>query len=95
MSKVILTVDDSASVRHLLEASLSGVGYEVVVAGDGLEGLAMLEQVNVDLIISDVNMPNMDGLSFIKEVRKNDKTKFTPIMMLTTERSREQLEEAK
>ncbi len=95
MTKVILTVDDSATVISVLEAALTEVGYEVVSASDGIEGLNKLSELSVDLIISDVNMPNMDGLTFVKEIRQRDDTKFTPIMMLTTERGKAEVQQAK
>ncbi len=95
MHKIILTVDDSATVLSVLEAALSEAGYEVVAAADGVEGLDRLNEVSVDLIISDVNMPNMDGLTFVKEVRQRADTKFTPIMMLTTERGKAEVQQAK
>lgn len=88
MAKTILIVDDSASLRRVVEIALTGAGYEVIDAGDGkdaLNKLAKLGGKKVHLIISDVNMPNMNGIEFVKEVKKDSAYKFTPIIMLTTE----------
>ncbi|MDH5182908.1 MAG: response regulator [Gammaproteobacteria bacterium] len=85
MSKTILIVDDSASLRQVVAIALKGAGYDVIEAGDGLEGLAQLDGRKIHLIISDVNMPNMDGITMVTEVKKNANYKFTPIIMLTTE----------
>lgn len=92
MSKTILIVDDSVSLRQVVAIALSGAGYEVIEAGDGLEGLALLDGRKIHLIISDVNMPNMDGITMVTEVKKNPNYKFTPIIMLTTE-SQDQMKE--
>ncbi|MGF1648038.1 MAG: response regulator [Kineosporiaceae bacterium] len=85
MSKTILIVDDSASVRQVVGLTLRGAGYDVVEGVDGRDGLTKLDGRKVHLIVSDVNMPNMDGLTFVREVRKLPAYRFTPIMMLTTE----------
>ncbi|MBX9869551.1 MAG: response regulator [Burkholderiaceae bacterium] len=85
MSKTILVVDDSASVRQVVGLALRGAGYAVIEACDGADGLAKLTGQRVHLIISDVNMPNMDGITFVQEVKKMSMYKFTPIIMLTTE----------
>lgn len=85
MSKTILIVDDSASVRQVVKIALTGAGYDVIEGVDGLDALSKLTGQKVHLIISDVNMPNMDGISFVKEVKKLAAYKFTPIIMLTTE----------
>jgi two-component system chemotaxis response regulator CheY len=85
MGKTILVVDDSASLRQVVNLTLAGAGYEVIEACDGKDALAKLDGKKVHLIISDVNMPNMDGLSLLKEVKKHPSYKFTPIIMLTTE----------
>ena len=87
MSKIILVVDDSASVRQVVGMTLRGAGYTVVEAGDGQEALNKLDGQKINLVISDVNMPNMDGISFLKEMKKNPNYKFTPVIMLTTEGS--------
>lgn len=85
MAKTILVVDDSASVRQVVSIALKGAGYEVIEGIDGKDALSKLKGQKVHLIISDVNMPNMDGIAFVKEVKKLDAYKFTPVIMLTTE----------
>lgn len=85
MSKTILIVDDSASVRQVVSMTLKASGHQVLEASDGLEGLKLLNEKKVNLIISDVNMPNMDGITFVKEVKANPGHQFTPVLMLTTE----------
>ena len=81
----ILVVDDSDTLRKVVSIALNGAGYEVVEACDGKDALTKLNGDKINLIISDVNMPNMDGISFVKEVKKLPAYKFTPIIMLTTE----------
>lgn len=83
--KKILTVDDSASMRAMVVFTLRGEGYEVVEAVNGKEGLDAANADLFDLIISDVNMPIMNGIEFVSNVRKEEKYRFTPILMLTTE----------
>jgi len=85
MDKTVLIVDDSASLRQLVSMTLSGAGFEVLEAQDGQDGLARLDGRKVHLIISDVNMPRMDGLTFLRELKKLANYKFTPVIMLTTE----------
>ncbi len=85
MGKTIMVVDDSASVRQVVGIALRGAGYEVLEGVDGKDALTKLTGQKVHLIISDVNMPNMDGITFVKEVKKLPAYKFTPIIMLTTE----------
>ena len=85
MSKTILVVDDSASLRQVVSLTLSGAGYTVIEACDGKDALSKANGQKIHLIISDVNMPNMDGLTFLREVKKNPAYKFTPVIMLTTE----------
>jgi two-component system chemotaxis response regulator CheY len=85
VSKTILVVDDSASVRQVVGLTLRGAGYDVVEGIDGRDALTKLDGRKIHLIVSDVNMPNMDGLTFVREVRKLPAYRFTPIMMLTTE----------
>ena len=81
----ILAVDDSASMRQMVSFTLKGAGYDVVEASDGVEALDFAKTGPVDLVISDVNMPNMDGISLIKHLRTLPSYKYTPILMLTTE----------
>ena len=85
MGKTILVVDDSASVRQVVGIALKGAGYDVIEGCDGVDALAKLDGRKVHLIISDVNMPRMDGITFVKETKKLAAYKFTPIIMLTTE----------
>ena len=85
MSKTILIVDDSASLRQVVSIALKGAGYDTIEACDGKDALTKLNGGKIHLIISDVNMPNMDGISFLKEVKKHPSYKFTPVIMLTTE----------
>ncbi len=85
MSKTIMTVDDSASVRQMVSFTLKGAGYEVVEAVDGKDALTKLNSAQVQMIITDLNMPNLDGIGLMKEVRANPSYKFVPIIMLTTE----------
>ncbi len=86
MSKHILIVDDSKTVRNLVAFIMKKEGFKVTVAEDGLDGLEKLYSApNVDLIISDVNMPRMDGFSFIKTVREQQAYRDTPIVILSTE----------
>jgi len=85
MAITILVVDDSWSVRQLVSLTLRSAGYEVIEAIDGADALSKLTGQEIHLIICDVNMPNMDGISFVKEVKKLDNYKFTPVIMLTTE----------
>ncbi|HEV2702301.1 MAG TPA: response regulator [Steroidobacteraceae bacterium] len=85
MGKRILIVDDSSSMRTVAGIALRGAGYEVLEAGNGQEGLAKLDGERFHLIISDVNMPVMDGIEFLKEVKRHPQYRFTPVIMLTTE----------
>lgn len=86
----MLVVDDSASLRQVVSIALKGAGYEVLEACDGVDGLAKLAAgTKVHLIISDVNMPNMDGITFVKELKQKPEYKFTPVIMLTTEAEEE------
>jgi len=84
MAKKILFVDDSKSMRQVVGIALKKAGYDVETAGDGQEGVTKLDQ-RYHAIISDVNMPIMNGIEFIKEIKQNATNKFTPIIMLTTE----------
>ncbi|MBB4097614.1 response regulator [Sphingomonas kyeonggiensis] len=85
MTASILTVDDSPSLRMAIRIALTGAGYAVTEAGDGVEGLAAANAAKFDLIITDLNMPNMDGLTMIRELRKDPAQCGTPIIFLTTE----------
>jgi two-component system, chemotaxis family, chemotaxis protein CheY len=85
MTASILTVDDSPSLRMAIRIALTGAGYAVTEAGDGVEGLNKAKGSRFDLIITDLNMPNMDGLTMIRELRKDPAQCGTPILFLTTE----------
>ena len=85
MAKTILIVDDSASLRQVVSIALKSAGYDVMVGVDGKDALTKLTGQKVHLIVSDVNMPNMDGITLVKEVKQKADYKFTPIIMLTTE----------
>lgn len=87
MAKVVLTVDDSASIRQMVAFTLKSAGYEVVEAVDGEDGLTKARGRNADLVLTDQNMPKMDGLSLIKILRDLPQYRSTPILMLTTESS--------
>lgn len=89
MSKSILIVDDSETVRQALILALGNAGYQVFEAEDGFDALDKLSGAPVDMLITDLNMPNMDGLELIKKVRAEGHYRFTPIVMLTTESSEE------
>ncbi len=91
----ILAVDDSASMRQMVSFTLKGAGHEVMEASDGAEALNLAKQNTVDLVISDVNMPNMDGITLVTELRQLSNYKFTPILMLTTESSGDKKSEGK
>jgi two-component system chemotaxis response regulator CheY len=95
MAKKILLVDDSESIRQVAGIALRGAGYDVVEACDGADALRKLAGERVHLIVSDVNMPNMDGISFVKAVKANPNHKFTPIIMLTTESGQDKKEEGR
>ncbi len=95
MSASILAVDDSASMRQMVSFTLKGAGYDVVEAADGVEALNIAKTRSVNLVITDVNMPNMDGISLIKELRSLPSYKFTPLLMLTTESGAEKKQQGK
>ena len=97
MSGKILVVDDSSTMRKIVMRSVRQAGFEIdefLEAGDGKEGLIVLGTNPVRLILSDVNMPNMNGLEFVKAVRANDSTKSIPIVMITTEGSEDMVNQA-
>jgi two-component system chemotaxis response regulator CheY len=85
MEKTIMTVDDSAIVRKMVSFTLENEGYQVVEAEDGVDALEKLTGSRVNMILTDLNMPKMDGLEFIRRVRQGNGCKFVPIVMLTTE----------
>jgi two-component system chemotaxis response regulator CheY len=87
MAKLIMVVDDSASLRQVLAITLKGAGYDVLEACDGQDALSKLTGQPISLVISDVNMPNMDGFTFVTELKKKPAYKCAPVIMLTTEAS--------
>ncbi len=95
MAKKILVVDDSAAIRQSVTYTLDQAGYETMAAEDGKDGLGKLADGPFDLILTDVNMPNMDGISLVREVRAKDDYKFTPIVVLTTESQGSKMDEGK
>lgn len=87
MGKVVLTVDDSASIRQMVAFTLKSAGYEVLEAVDGEDGLTKAKARSADLVLTDQNMPKMDGLTLIKALRGLPQYRAIPILMLTTESS--------
>ena len=95
MSKVIMTVDDSASVRQMVSFTLRDAGYEVVEAVDGQDALVKVDNQALNIVITDLNMPNLDGIGLIRALRALPSCKFIPIVMLTTESQAEKKQEGK
>jgi two-component system chemotaxis response regulator CheY len=89
MAKTVLTVDDSASIRQMVAFTLKGQGYDVIEAADGDEGLAKAKGADVALVLTDQNMPKMDGISLIRSLRGLPRYRAVPILVLTTESSDE------
>lgn len=95
MSKTVLITDDSASVRQILSMVLKTNGYTVIEAENGKKALDVLDGRKIHLIVSDVNMPEMDGITFVTHARLIEQYKFTPVLMLTTETDQALKEQAK
>ena len=95
MAKTIMVVDDSISIRQVVGLALKQAGYDVIEGCDGRDALAKLTGQKVNLIISDVNMPNMDGIAFVRELKTLPAYKFTPVLMLTTESQEDKKEQGK
>lgn len=95
MAKTILIVDDSISFRQVVGIALKDAGYDVIQACDGKDALGKLDGKKINLIISDVNMPVMDGLSFVKAAKQLPAYKYTPVIMLTTEAGEDKKAEGK
>ena len=91
----ILAVDDSAAMRQMVGITLAGAGYEVQQASDGREALQIAEKQKFDLVITDVNMPNMDGLTLVRQLRSLPSYRFVPLLVLTTEATAERKLEGK
>mgnify|MGYP001023963481 CR=1 FL=1 len=95
MKKKVLTVDDSRTIRNMLLVTLNNAGFETIQAEDGVEGLEVLEECNPDVIVTDINMPRLDGFGFIEGVRRNEKYRAVPILVLTTESQGGKMNEGK
>lgn len=95
MAKTAMVVDDSTTMREMVSQALHDCSFETITAGNGQEALDALEGRTVDLIIADVNMPVMDGLTFIRAVRTRPEHEFVPILMLTTESDASMKEEGR
>lgn len=96
MQKVVLIVDDSESIREVISAGLESEGFNVVKGIHGQDAIDRLKETSkINLIITDLNMPVMDGISFLKEIRKTDDYKFTPVIILTTESQESKKQEAR
>jgi two-component system chemotaxis response regulator CheY len=95
MSMKILTVDDSRTMRDMLRLALTAAGFDVVQAVDGLDGLDVLNRENPELVITDINMPKMDGFGFIEGARKIERFRVAPILVLTTESDPEKKQRAR
>jgi two-component system, chemotaxis family, chemotaxis protein CheY len=91
----ILAVDDSASMRRMVSFTLKSAGHDVIEAEDGDAAFSKAQEKTVDLVVTDVNMPNLDGISLIKELRSLPDYKFVPILMLTTESSEEKKQQGR
>lgn len=95
MKKVILTVDDSRTIREMLRTALSDAGMDVIQAEDGVHGLEVLQSSTPHVIVTDINMPRLDGFGFIEAVRSNDQYRAIPILVLTTESMDEKKDRAR
>ena len=95
MAKTVLIVDDSESIREVVSFTLENAGYDLLIGIDGKDALKFLDGRVIDLLITDLHMPEMNGIELIREVRKNDKYKRIPILFLTTESQKEKKMEAK
>ena len=92
-TKTIMTVDDSASVRQMVTFTLRDAGYTVIEACDGKDALSKVENQPLNMVLTDLNMPNLDGIGLIRALRANPACKFIPIIMLTTESQAERKQE--
>ncbi len=95
MSKTIMVIDDSASIRQVVKFTLSTAGYNIIEACDGKDALNKIIGQRINLIVCDVNMPNMDGITFLKSLKSLPSHKFTPVIMLTTESQESKKQEGK
>jgi len=85
MTKKVLAVDDSKTMRDMVNFTLKNAGFEVLEAEDGVKAMAMVKNHKFDVVVTDINMPNMDGISLVKELRATAEHRSTPILILTTE----------
>jgi two-component system chemotaxis response regulator CheY len=95
MTKTILTIDDSWTMRDMLKFALANAGYTVIQAEDGVEGLEVLETHSPDVVITDINMPRLDGFGVIERVRADPRRKGLPVLVLTTESAPEKKQRAR
>ncbi len=95
MSKVILVVDDSETIRHVVASTLREHGFSVLEAEDGVDALTHCNGQKIHLVISDLNMPNLDGIGFVREMKKRHGYRFTPVIILTTETDSEKRAQGK
>jgi two-component system, chemotaxis family, chemotaxis protein CheY len=95
MSKTIMTVDDSASIRQMVGFTLKGAGYSVIEAKDGQDALSRINGSAIHMVITDLNMPNLDGIGLIRSLRGMQAFRYIPIIMLTTESQMEKKQEGK
>jgi two-component system, chemotaxis family, chemotaxis protein CheY len=91
----IMTVDDSASMRQMVSITLKGAGYDVVEATDGRDALEKMEKHSIHMLITDINMPNLDGIGLVRKVRSHAVYRFIPIILLTTESQGSRKQEGK
>jgi len=95
MAKTIMVVDDSSSLRQVVRMALESAGYQVLEAGDGQAALALLDGRQINMVVCDVNMPKLDGISFVKQAKQLPAYRFLPVLMLTTESSEEKKQAGK
>lgn len=95
MAKTILIVDDFESSRNILDKMLKNAGYNVLQGEDGEKAMIIMDHSEIDMIITDLNMPNMDGITLIRKIRSKQEHQFTPVLLLTTNSQREKKEQAK
>ncbi|HBJ38908.1 MAG TPA: two-component system response regulator [Planctomycetaceae bacterium] len=95
MAKTALVVDDSVSIRQMVTFTLQSAGFTTIEGANGVEALAATADKTVDLVVTDLNMPQMDGITLVKELRKRPTFKFTPILLLTTESQDSKKQEGK
>ena len=91
MGKSIITVDDSSTMRRMVSFTLKSAGYDVLEANDGAEALNLLRARPVDMVISDINMPNMNGFQLLTEIKKDERLKHLPVLMVTAEARKEDI----